>query len=79
MVILSAAIKIAGIEENLRVWNSGTENGTPFINLNPVMTKPIDLKPENKAVSHRKYRLIAADIVYDAAAAEAAWLEWMNE
>jgi hypothetical protein len=53
--------------------------GAPFVNFNPVMGKPLMLGEKNKAVSHRKYRIIAADRMIDAAAAEAEWRKWMGK
>ena len=79
MLIMSAASKIAGTEENLRVWDSKNRNGTPFVNFNPVMNKPLPLDEKTPAVTHRKYRVIAADRVIDAAGAEAAWQEWTQK
>lgn len=79
MLIMSAAAKIAGTEEKIRVWDSKAENGAPFVNFNPVMDRPLMLQDDNKAVSHRKYRLIASDRAIDAAAAEAAWRGWTSK
>jgi len=79
MLMMSAASDLAGKEENLRVWDSKTMNGTPFVNFNPVMCKPLPLDEKTSAVSHRKYRIIVADRVIDAAGAEAAWREWMGK
>jgi hypothetical protein len=78
MLIMSAAADLAGTEEKVRVWDSRMENGAPFVNFNPVMAKPLALEPNNKAVSHRKYRIIAADHAIDAAGAEAAWKKWLG-
>jgi hypothetical protein len=79
MLMMSAASEIAGIEEKVRVWDSKMMNGAPFVNFNPVMDKPLALEATNKAVSHRKYRIIAADRAIDAAAAETAWRKWMGK
>lgn len=79
MLMMSAASKVAGKEENLRVWDSKNMNGTPFVNFNPVMNKPLALDENTPAVCHRKYRIIAADRVIDAAGAEAAWRDWMGK
>lgn len=79
MLMMSAAAEIAGAEEKVRVWDSRVENGAPFANFNPVMDKPLALEDANKAVSHRKYRIIAADRAIDAAGAETAWREWMGK
>jgi hypothetical protein len=76
VLILSAAEKLAGTTENLRVWDSKTHNGAPFVNFNPVMQKPLPLDDAHPAVSHRKYRVIAADRVIDAATADAEWRKW---
>lgn len=79
MLMMSAASKVAGTEEDLRVWDSKGMNGTPFVNFNPVVSKSLPLDEKTPAVSHRKYRIIAADRVIDAAGAEAAWREWMGK
>jgi hypothetical protein len=76
VLILSAAEKLAGTTENLRVWDSKTHNGAPFVNFNPVMKEPLPLDDAHPAVSHRKYRVIAADRVIDAATADAEWRKW---
>ncbi len=76
MLMMSAAAEIAGREEKIRVWDSKAENGAPFVNFNPVMDKPLALNAENKAVSHRKYRIIAADHAIAATEAEVAWRRW---
>lgn len=76
MLIMSAAADIAGTEEKVRVWDSKAHDGAPFVNFNPVMDKPLPLEAGNKAVSHRKYRIIAADRAIDATAAETAWRKW---
>lgn len=79
MLMMSAAEDIAGVEEKVRVWDSKAMNGAPFVNFNPVMDKPLLLEAGNKAVSHRKYRIVAADRAIDAAAAETAWHKWMGK
>jgi len=79
MLMMSAADEIAGAEEKIRVWDSKMMNGAPFVNFNPVMDDSLLLEAGNKAVSHRKYRIIAADHLMDAAAAEAAWRKWMSK
>jgi hypothetical protein len=79
MLMMSAAADIAGAEEKVRVWDSKNHDGAPFVNFNPVMDKPLPLEAGNKAVSHRKYRIIAADRAIDAAEAEAAWRKWTVE
>lgn len=79
ILLMSAAAQIAGTPEQLRVWDSNAEKGTPFINFNPVMEKPLLLNEANPAVSHRKYRIIAADRIIDPPAAEAEWRMWMKK
>lgn len=79
LLILSLAEKIAGTPEKLRVWDSTMEHGCPFVNFNPVLEKPLPLDDAHPAVSHRKYRVIAADRVIDAASAEAEWQKWASE
>jgi hypothetical protein len=76
LLIMSAAAKNAGTEEKVRVWDSQAHNGAPFVNFNPVMDKPLMLESANKAVAHRKYRLVAADHAVTAAEAEEAWRKW---
>ena len=77
--MMSAAAKVAGTPERLRVWDSKMLNGNPFVNFNPVMKKPLPLDDAHPAVSRRKYRVIAADHRIDAAEAEAEWKKWMAE
>lgn len=77
VLIMSAASGIAGQPERLRVWDSTNHNGATFVNFNPVMEKPLLLDDSNPAVSHRVYRLVAADRLIDAAEAEKTWLAWM--
>lgn len=79
VLILSAAEKLAGIPENLRVWDSKMHNGAPFVNFNPVQLKSLSLDAEHSAVFHRSYRVIASDCAMDAATAEAEWKKWMAE
>ena len=78
MLLMSAASTLAGTEEKVRVWDSRAHHGAPFVNFNPVMGKPLLLDPANKAVTHRKYRLIAADHEIDAATAESEWKRWTS-
>jgi hypothetical protein len=78
MLILSAAAELVGTEEKVRVWDSRMEHGAPFVNFNPVMAKPLALDSDNKAASHRRYRIIAADHAIDAAEAETAWKKWLG-
>ena len=79
VLLMSAAAEIAGNPEQLRVWDSSAEKGTPFINFNPVMEKPLPLDDAHPAVSHRKYRIIAADRIIDVPAAEAEWKKWLRK
>jgi Methane oxygenase PmoA len=77
VLILSAAEKLAGTPENVRVWDSKNHNGAPFVNFNPVMKNAMPLDEAHPAVSHRSYRIIASDRAMDAATAEAEWKKWM--
>lgn len=79
VLILSAAEKLAGTPENLRVWDSKSQNGAPFVNFNPVQQKALPLDEAHPAVSHRSYRIIAADRAMDTATAEAEWKKWMQQ
>jgi Methane oxygenase PmoA len=79
LLILSAAEKNTGTPEKIRVWNATAHNGTPFVNFNPVMDKPLPLDDAHPSVSKRSYRVIAADRMIDAAAAEASWREWTGQ
>jgi Methane oxygenase PmoA len=79
ILLLSAAERLAGAPEKLRVWGSANQNGEPFVNFNPVMQKSLPLSDASPAVSNRKYRVIAMDKVIDAATAEAAWKKWMAD
>jgi hypothetical protein len=79
VLMMSAAAEVAGTPEKVRVWDSKAEKGTPFVNFNPVMGAPLPLDDAHPAVSHRKYRIIAADRVIDAAAAEAEWKKWLGK
>ena len=79
VLMMSAAVKVAGTPEKLRVWDSKNGNGMPFANFNPVMDKPLPLDDAYPAVSKRRYRVIAADHVIDAAEAEAEWKKWMEK
>ena len=78
VLIMSAAIDIAGTPERLRVWDDKMGNGTPFVNFNPVMGKALPLDADHPAVSNRKYRVLAADRTFDATQAEAEWRKWMG-
>lgn len=79
VLIMSAAEKQAGTPEKLRVWDSKMHDGAPFVNFNPVMNQPLPLDDAHPAVSHRRYRVIAADRTIDANAAEAEWKKWIAE
>ena len=79
VLMMSAAADIAGKPETLRVWNSGAHQGTPFVNFNPVQREALPLDAEHPAVSHRQYRIIAADRTLTAAEAEAEWTAWREE
>jgi hypothetical protein len=79
VLMMSAAADLAGTPERVRVWDSKNHKGTPFVNFNPVMQAALPLDDAHPAVSNRKYRVIAADHTLDAAAAEAAWREWMGK
>jgi hypothetical protein len=79
VLIMSAAAELADTPERLRVWDSKAHNGAPFLNFNPVMKTALPLDDAHPAVSHRKYRVIAADRVIDATAAEAEWRKWLGK
>jgi len=79
LLILSAAEKNTGTPEKIRVWNASVHDGTPFVNFNPVMDKPLPLDDAHPAVSKRSYRVIAADRTIDAAAADALWRRWAGQ
>jgi len=79
VLLMSAAVVIAGTPERLRVWDAKNHDGTPFVNFNPVMEKPLPLDDAHPAVSNRKYRVIAADRIIDATAAEAEWHTWIEK
>lgn len=79
VLLMSAAVEVAGAPERLRVWDSKTGNGTPFVNFNPVVDQDLPLDGEHPAVSKRKYRVMASDRTLDAAAAEAEWRKWMGK
>jgi hypothetical protein len=79
VLMMSAAAEVAGTPEQLRVWDAKAQNGAPFVNFNPVMDKPLPLDGAHPAVSNRKYRVIAADRVIDAATAEAEWRKWLGK
>jgi len=76
VLVMSAAKEIAGSPERLRVWDSNAHHGTPFVNFNPVQQNSLPLDDQNPAVSHRHYRIIAADGTLTAEQAEAEWQAW---
>jgi len=76
VLMMSAAEEIAGTSERLRVWDAKAHHGTPFVNFNPVQQKPLPLDADTPAVSHRQYRVIAADRTLTAEEAEAEWKAW---
>ncbi|MFU8893043.1 MAG: DUF6807 family protein [Luteolibacter sp.] len=76
VLMMSAAVEIAEAPERLRVWDSKAHHGTPFVNFNPVQQNALTLDAENPAVSHRQYRLIAADRTLTPEEAEAEWKAW---
>jgi len=79
LLIMSSAILDAGQPELLRVWDSKSFNGTPFVNFNPVVKQDLVLKDDNVAVAMRNYRLILADRELDAHDADQYWEEWTGE
>jgi len=79
ILFLSAAERLAGGQEKLRVWGSANQNGEPFVNFNPVMEKSLLLSDASPAVANRRYRVVAMDKMIDAAMAEAAWKRWTAE
>ncbi|MEI7910627.1 MAG: DUF6807 family protein [Verrucomicrobiota bacterium] len=78
VLLMSAASEVAGTPDRLRVWDSKTGNGTPFVNFNPVVDTALPLDDAHPAVSNRKYRVVAADHLIDATAAEAEWRQWQG-
>ena len=78
VLMMSAAKKIAGTPERLRVWNSNSHNGTPFVNFNPVQAASLPLDADHPAVSHRQYRILAADRKLTVEDAEAEWQAWQK-
>lgn len=76
MLILSAAAMDGGKPELLRIWDSSTHHGKPFVNFNPVVKESVALKEENKVVSHRRYRLIMVDRELAAEEADLCWKQW---
>jgi len=79
ILLLSAAERLAGNPEKLRVWGAANHNGEPFVNFNPVMQKSMPLEDASPAVALRKYRVIAMDKAIDAVTAEAEWKKWIAD
>ncbi len=79
VLLMSAALDLAGVPEKLRVWDTTNQNGQAFVNFNPVADQPLPLDGVHPAVSNRQYRVVAADRLIDAAAAEAAWRQWRGK
>lgn len=79
ILLLSAANKLSGTPERLRVWDSKMGNGTPFVNFNPVVNASMPLDGAHPAVSHRTYRIVAADHAIDTKAAETEWQNWQRK
>jgi hypothetical protein len=76
MLVLSAAAKNGGKPELLRVWDSKTQSGTPFLNFNPVVAESLPLDGTRGEVSRRRYRLVMADRAIEPAEAERFWQDW---
>lgn len=68
----------ASTPEKLRVWDSLSQSGAPFVNFNPVMDHALPLDDAHPEVSHRRYRVIAADRALGATEAESEWLRWRS-
>ena len=79
VLLMSAAVDLAGAPEKLRVWDSTAQNGKPFVNFNPGTEQALPLDELHPAVAKRKYRVVAAARLLDAAAAEAAWRQWLGK
>ena len=79
VLMMSAASELAGSQERLRVWDSKTGDGVPFVNFNPVLNLSLPLDDAHPAVANRKYRVLAADRLLDAAQAEAEWRKWLGK
>lgn len=69
----------ANSPEKLRVWDSKTFSGTPFVNFNPVMDRPLPLDGAHPEVSLRRYRVIAADRALTPVEANAEWKSWVEK
>ena len=79
VLLMSAAAEGTGTPEKLRVWDSKNLNGMPFVNFNPVQDRSQPLDAAHPAVTKRKYRVVAADRLIDAAGAEAEWRRWLGK
>jgi hypothetical protein len=79
VVLMSAAQDLAKTQELLRVWDSKSQNGEPFVNFNPVVKQAMPLDAAHPAVSKRAYRVLLVDREIDAAAAEAEWRKWRGK
>ena len=79
VLLMSAALDLAGTPERLRVWDAKAQNGQPFVNFNPVTDRALPLDEAHPAVANRQYRVVAADRLIDAAAAEAEWRRWRGK
>lgn len=76
VLIMSAAVDLAGVPERLRVWNAWIHGGVPFINFNPLAERALTLNPESPAAAKRHYRIVAADATLTATEAENFWQSW---
>ena len=76
MLIMSAAPRNGGTSERLRDWNSKMHGGDPFANFNPVVKESLVLKPANKEVASRQYRIVIADRLIEPAEADQLWKAW---
>ncbi len=79
VLLMSAAAKLAGEPERLRVWDSKSFAGNPFVNFNPVVAKAMPLDADHPAVAVRHYLVLAADRALDAKTAEETWREWSEK
>ena len=79
LLILSAAERVAGRPERLRVWDASAHNGAPFVNFNPVVESSLPMAADEPAVADRRYRVLAVDRELDAGEADALWSSWMEE
>lgn len=74
MLMMSAAAMKGGDPDMLRVWDSKTHNGAPFINFNPVVKESFPLT--DPVVAQRRYRLVVADREIKPEEAEELWRKW---